>query len=397
VSLRRAGIRPLMLERLDRPSLKLLASGGGRCNFSNILPPEDFMRKFGRNGKFMRDALRAFPREKLLAFLRSAGVEPVLTDGFYYFPASGRARDIAEAFLRASEAEVRTETEAATIEISGGAVSGVTLRGGETLAADAVILAAGGCAWAGLGSSAGLKLAEQLGHAVVKPLPAVAPLIVREEWVGQLAGVTLPQARLSLHSGREILVTEGSLLFTHNGFSGFPALDLAGEVSALCDRRGTAELIVNFRADCDASAWETIFEQARRKSGSRLIRSVVSEYLPHSLADLLAEQCGASEAKAATLSAEAKRMLIERLTACRLNLTGAGPMEKAMAMRGGVSLREVNPATLASRLVRGLYLAGEILDLTGPCGGYNMQWAFTGGFLAGESAAAEIRQKGECK
>ncbi|MBO4648943.1 MAG: NAD(P)/FAD-dependent oxidoreductase, partial [Lentisphaeria bacterium] len=184
VSLRRAGIRPLMLERLDRPSLKLLASGGGRCNFSNTLPPEDFMRKFGRNGAFMRDVLRAFPREKLLTFLRSEGVEPVLTDGFYYFPASGRARDIAEAFLRASGAEVRTETEVVDIETKDGAVTGVALKNGERLTAAAVILAAGGCAWAGLGSSAGLKLAVQLGHTIVKPLPAVAPLIVREDWVG---------------------------------------------------------------------------------------------------------------------------------------------------------------------------------------------------------------------
>ena len=220
---------------------------------------------------------------------------------------------------------------------------------------------------------------------------------MREEWVGKLAGVTLPQARLSLRSGRETLVTEGSLLFTHNGFSGFPALDLAGEASALCDRHGTAELIVDFRADCDASGWEAVFEQARRSSGSRLIRSVVGEYLPHSLADLLAEQCGASEAKAATLSAEMKHSLLESLTACRLTLLGAGPMEKAMAMRGGVSLKEVDPATLSSRRIRGLYFAGEILDLTGPCGGYNMQWAFAGGFLAGESAAAGIGQKGECK
>ena len=397
VSLRRAGIRPLMLERLDRPSLKLLASGGGRCNFSNTLPPEDFMRKFGRNGQFMRNALRAFPREKLLTFLRSEGVEPVLTDDFYYFPASGRARDISDAFLRVSGAEVRTETEVVDIETKDGAATGVVLKNGERISADAVILAAGGCAWAGLGSSAGLKLAQQLGHTVVKPLPAVAPLIVSEEWVGELAGVTLPQARLSLRSGRETLVTEGSLLFTHNGFSGFPALDLAGEASALCDRHGTAELIVDFRADCDVSAWDAVFEQARRRSGSRLIRSVVSEYLPRSLADRLADQCGASEAKAATLSAEMKRMLLERLTACRLTLTGAGPMEKAMAMRGGVSLREVDPATLSSRRIRGLYFAGEILDLTGPCGGYNMQWAFAGGFLAGESAAAGTRQKGECE
>ena len=387
VSLARRGIRPLILERLDRPALKLRASGGGRCNFSNILPPEDFMRKFGRNGAFMRDALRAYPREKLLEFLHAAKVRTEVTDGFHCFPASGKAGDIADAFLRASKAEVRTDSEVTSIETEDGAVTGVTLKNGEKLSADAVILAAGGCAWAGLGTRAGLKLAEQLGHTVVKPLPAVAPLIVREEWVGRLAGLTLPNARLTLRSGRNTLVTEGSLLFTHNGFSGFPALDLAGEASALCDRDGTAELTVQFEAGMDETVWELIFASARKRCGSRLIRSILHEYLPRSIAETAAELCGCFEVKAANLSAEAGRDLIRFLAGCRLTLLGAGPMDRAMAMRGGVSLKEVDPATLSSRKVRGLYFAGEILDLAGPCGGYNMQWAFSSGFSAGDAAA----------
>ena len=387
VSLARREIRPLILERLNRPAQKLLASGGGRCNFSNALSPEGFMREFGRNGAFMRNALRAYPREKLLDLLHSEKVRTERSDGFHYFPASGKAGDVADAFLRASNAEVRTDSAVIAIEMKDGAVTGVELKNGERLAANAVILAAGGCAWSGLGTDAGMKLAERLGHTIVKPLPAMAPLIVQEEWVGRLAGVTLPDARLTLRSGRDTLTTEGSLLFTHDGFSGFPALDLAGEASALCDRNGTSELSVKFRTDMDAAAWEKVFETARRDSGSKLIRSVLHEYLPRSLSETAAELCGCSEAKAANLSAEAGRDLIRFLAGCRLTLLGAGPMDRAMAMCGGVSLKEVDPATLSSRKVRGLYFAGEILDLTGPCGGYNMQWAFSSGFSAGDAAA----------
>ncbi|MBQ9335981.1 MAG: aminoacetone oxidase family FAD-binding enzyme [Lentisphaeria bacterium] len=393
VSLRRHGIAPVIVERLGRPAMKLLASGGGRCNFSNALGPEDFMRRFGRNGAFMRDALRAYPREKLLELLRAEHVRTELADGFHYFPASGKASDVADAFLRASGAEVRTDSEAVTLETADGAVTGIVLGNREKLPADAVILAAGGCAWAGLGTDAGLKLAEQVGHTVVKPLPAVAPLTVREDWVGKLAGLTLPDAELSLRSGRETLVTQGSLLFTHNGFSGFPALDLAGEASALCDRNGTAELHLRSRTDMDAAAWEKVFGDARRESGSKLVRTVLHGHLPRSLAETAAELCNCFETKAANLSAEAKRELVRFLTACPLTLTGAGPMDRAMAMRGGISLKEVDPAALSSRKVRGLYFAGEILDLAGPCGGYNMQWAFSSGFFAGENAARSLKSK----
>ena len=388
VSIRRAGIRPLILERMSKPSMKLLASGGGRCNFSNRETPEGFMRKFGRNGSFMRNALRFAPREYLLDFLRSERVKPELTDDFYYFPASGKAGDVARAFLHASEAEIRTGAEVVSIDISGKKVCGVRLSNGDFLASETVILAAGGKAWAGLGSDAGLKLAEKAGHTILKPLPAVAPLCLKEDWPGSLAGVTLPNAKLKLKAGRDSLVTEGSLLFTHEGLSGFPALDLAGEAAAQCDKHGSAELIFSVRADLAAPDWQTILEQARKNDGSCSVQTVLCGYMPRSLARIFTGSCGCTEVKTAVLGAESRRQLLAMLDGLKLTVKSVGPLEKAMVMRGGVSLKEVDPVDLSSRLVSGLFLAGEILDLAGPCGGYNMQWAFSSGFLAGKSAAA---------
>lgn len=391
LTLSRQGVHPVILERLDRPALKLLASGGGRCNFSNVLSAEDFMKKFGRNGAFMRNALRFAPKERLLDFLESAGVETVLTEQFFYFPASGRSRDILEAFLRASGAEVRTFAEVVFISAENGRVTGIELKSGERIPVQAVVLAAGGCAWNGLGSMAGLKLAEQLGHTIRTPLPAVAPLLIREDWVTKLSGVSLPKAQLTLRSGRDTLMTTGSLLFTHVGLSGFPALDLAGDAAALCEKNGTATLHLSVCSGRTAADWKRIFDEARRNAGPKSIRSILNEYIPKSVAETLTGLCGCSEAKASNLSAGALRLLTEYLTACPLTLTGSGPMGKAMAMRGGISLKEVDPATLSSRKVQGLFLAGELLDLTGPCGGYNIQWAFSSGFLAGSSAAAYLK------
>ncbi|MBQ6597151.1 MAG: aminoacetone oxidase family FAD-binding enzyme [Lentisphaeria bacterium] len=393
VSVKRAGLHPLILERMPNHSMKLLASGGGRCNFSNREDPESFMRKVGRNGQFMRDALRFAPREFLLDFLRSERVEPELTDDFYYFPASGKARDVANAFLHASGAEVRTGKEAVSIEISAGEVDGVTLADGEFLDAEAVILAAGGTAWAGLGSEAGLSLARRAGHTIVSPLPAVAPLNLKEEWPKRLAGVTLPNAKLRLKAGREPQVTQGSLLFTHDGLSGFPALDLAGEAAAQCEKQGSAELTLTVRADLCTSDWQKKLDQARQSSGSSLVRTVLSDFMPKSLAEVFTDLSGCREVKMAVLSAAARQQLIRLLDGMKLNVTSAGPLAKAMVMRGGVSLKEVDPADLSSRLVDGLYFAGEILDLAGPCGGYNMQWAFSSGFLAGHSAAIHSNSK----
>ena len=387
LALRENGIQPVIFERRDLPGLKLLASGGGRCNFSNSLDVESFAARFGRNGLFLRDALRVAPREWLISFLESQGVKALLIDGFYYFPASGRARDILNAFLRAAHAELRTSSEVTEILTADGSVSGVRVDG-EAIAFDAVILAGGGTAWQGLGTSSGLRLAESLGHTIMKPLPAVAPLLIREDWVKALSGVSIPHAKLLLRSGKRILAESiGSLLFTHEGLSGFSALDLAGDVSALCDRSGDAELLLSIRPEWGRAEWSSELERWRNEGGAKLVRTHLARHAAHSLADAVCALSGCPEAKACMLSAMQRETLLSHLAALPLTVSGAGPMEKAMAMRGGVSLREIHPATMESRLVKGLYFAGEIVDLTGPCGGYNMQWAFSSGRLAGSMRA----------
>ena len=376
LALAEQGIHPLILERLDRPALKLLASGGGRCNFSNCLEPEDFMRKFGRNGAFMRNAMQFAPRQWLLDFLESRKVRTVLTDSFYYFPASGYARDIFDAFASASGAEIRTSAEVTGIVLENGAVRGVELHG-EVLQANCVILACGRMRMDGPWN------AERVGPRPEKP---DMPFCLRfrrshrcwskKRWVGSLSGVTLENASLTLRSGRDMLKTSGSLLFTHTGLSGFPAMDLAAEVSSLCREKETVPLLLSVKDSWDKARWSQEFDLWRSRDGKKGIRSLLAQHIPHSLADIFCDLCGCAEAKASTLSAVSRELLLEKLCAGKLTLKGAGPMEKAMAMRGGVSLKEVRPDTMESRIVQGLFFAGEVLDLVGPCGGYNIQWAF---------------------
>lgn len=385
-ALREKGHNALLLERKDLLSLKLLASGGGRCNFSNILSMDRFMESFGQNGTFMRNALQFSFREWLISFLEKQGVRSVLTDDFFYFPASGKAKDVQRAFLDYACPEIRCGCEVREILLDEGKkVRGLLLPDGEEIPCCAVILAGGGRAWKGLGTGSGLALAEKVSHTIRQALPAVAPLLVEDAWVKSLAGVTLPAGSLTLKIRRRTLVKEGSILFTHRGLSGFPSLDLAGDAAELCAKQGKAVLYLNFNTALDQSAWEKVLQQGRVQEGNVFVKNLLGRYLTKSAASAVCELCHCEATALCHLTRESMRMLPEMLTKCPLTLLGAGPMEEAMVMRGGVSLKEVDPGTMESRLVKGLYFAGEILDLDGPCGGYNIQWAFSSGRLAGIS------------
>lgn len=391
IGAREKGEEAVILERLSLPSRKLLASGGGKCNFSNMLSPEGFMEKFGRKGAFMRNALALTFREWVTRFLKSRGVETILADDFYCFPASGGSSAVLEAFSR-SFPPVETSCEVTEILTESGRVAGVRLKDGRRLKTSRLILAAGGCAWAGLGTFSGLLLAEKCGHTLIKPLPAVAPLNVREDWVKTLAGVSLNNAELFLYGKgkRPLWRTQGNLLFTHEGLSGFAALDMAEAAGRVSLESGTATVFLRLFPGREKEELSALPEKYRRNFGRRSVRTLLAEKegLPRSLAGAVTALAGCEETLSCRLSGASAEKLSSLLRdGIPLTVESAGPMEKAMAMSGGVSLKEIDPATMESRIVKGLYFAGEIMDLAGPCGGYNIQWAISSGRLAGQSAA----------
>lgn len=388
------GARTLLFERMDRPGMKLLASGGGRCNVGNALSPQAFMARFGRNGRFMSDALSAASPEWLRDFLASHGAECELTDGFHYFSKSGRASDILNAFLnecRRLGVELRTGVRVESIErLPDGSFD--VKAGGSSFKARAVILTTGGMAWPSLGGSrCGLELARKLGHSIVKPLPAMAPIIVSDSWVGQLSGVSLKESRLTLDlGGRKRFVGEGELLFTHDGFSGPAALDISGDIAVACDEaNGPVKFELQVKPGWGVREWTAEIDSWRKSGPRRFARNALAGYVSRSLADALCVLASVPDVACCELKAADRDKLAAILAATPLTATGAGPMDRAMAMRGGVSLKEVDPRTLESKIVPGLFFAGEVLDLVGPCGGYNIQWAFSSGRLAGLSAAGK--------
>lgn len=339
----------------------------------------------------MSPALDFAPSSWLLDFLEERGIPCSAEDGFHYFPISGRARDILDAFLsecRKLSVEIRCASRVRSLHIKEGSVAGIEMEDGSLVEAGRTVLACGGMAWPRLGGCAdGLDLARSAGHAIVKPLPAMAPVCVKDEWVKSLSGVSLPDASLSVGSGRSKMTCEGELLFTHDGLSGPAALDVSGEVAKLSDESGETPLSLCVKPGWGRDEWTAEIDSWRNDSGRKLVRSSLAKHLPHSLADALCSLAGCLEEKSCALRAESRRRLAETLAETTLSATGTPGFEKAMAMKGGVSLKEIRPDTLESRVVKGLFFAGELLDVVGPCGGYNIQWAFSSGSLAGASAA----------
>ena len=220
------GASTVILERDHAVGRKLCATGNGRCNFSNTLPPLKFMAEFGRHGRFMADALRAAPREFFLDLLQQEGIRPVVENEIHYFPMNGRASDVRDAFLRAAKragAQTRLSTPVRRVLVENGAAAGVETYGGEVIRASHIILACGGTAAPALGgSSSGIQLAQALGHTVREPVAALAPIHVDDPWISELAGLTVPDAELGVMVGTRRVSMRGSLLFTHTGFPARP-------------------------------------------------------------------------------------------------------------------------------------------------------------------------------
>ena len=386
------GASTLLLERDHMIGRKLCATGNGRCNFSNTLPPLKFMERFGRNGRFMTDALRAAPREFFLDLLLQEGIRPVVEDEIHYFPMNGHAPDVRDAFLRAARragAETRLSTGVKRILVENGAVSGVETQSGETIFAEHVILACGGTAAPALGGSvSGLELAKSLGHTVREPVATLAPIHVDDPWTGELAGLTLPDAELGVMNGTKHISMRGSLLFTHGGFSGPAAMDLSGAVNRILANEGTAKVFLRALPGQKEQGWFDYLVRERETVPDHLLKNSLARVLPRSFAGLVCERLFGPEFHSKRLTNAAAHELAHFLDRIEFAVTRAASMDEAMAMDGGVSLREVDPRTMGSRIVRGVHFAGEILDLTGPTGGFNIQFALSGGYLAGLSAAS---------
>jgi predicted flavoprotein YhiN len=403
------GRRTLLVEKNRRPGVKILMSGGTRCNLTHATDRRGIVAAFGKQqGSFLHSALAALGPDELVALFNAEGVATKMEPGGKIFPVSDRATDVLAALERMrvrSGAELVTDAPVDAVRREGDAF--VVTAGRQSWQSHSVILTVGGQSYPGSGTCGdGYAWAKSLGHSIIPPRPALTPLTSNERWVQELRGVTVPDVQVTIAEPAEHQSLEGqprspatprvkssaentrrgSFLFTHFGLSGPVVMDLSRIITA----RPQA---ANWIAACDflpavkePELLARVADEAAR-SGKRGILGIVAEWTPRRLAEALLSRAGVPEdRRVAELSRAERAVLVNAIKALPIPIAGSLGFKKAEVTAGGVALDEVDSRTMQSKLVPGLFIAGELLDLDGPIGGYNFQAAFSTGALAGENA-----------
>jgi len=383
----RNGDRVVLLEKLSSIGTKLKATGGGRCNLTNTLPKDIFMEHFGRDGRFMRDALNAFNNNDLREFFLSIGVETDAPDGFRVFPIGHSAKTILNALQKEMDnlgVEIYCNQSVKNIDIKDDIK--IVSTESHIFKAEKIVIATGGLGYPKLGAEGdGFRLAKNMGHKITPLYPAMMPLQTKEDWVSRCRADTIPKVemRVDIKKYRK-LSAKGDLIFTKNGIRGPVVLDFSREITPILDKLGEVPIVMNLTKGLNAEDIRIKFNKTLLDKPDILVIDLVQTLLPSAISLALCDEVNADpNITFKKLSGVVRDSLISTLVWTPLTIIGHNGFDMAMITRGGVSLKDINPKTMESKVVNGIYFCGEVINIDGPCGGYNLQWAFSSGFLAG--------------
>ncbi len=390
------GAKVLLLEKTNRLGTKILISGGGKCNIAHDGPMGEVLQAFRQNeGRWLKASCYAFPNHEILRLFTARGLDLETRPDGRVFPARGNAKDVVailRTYLEDAGVEMRFEAPVTGLQVVDGRVTGVQV-GDELIPAPAVIIGSGGSSYPGSGTTGdGWRWLRDLGHSVVKVRAALAPMYLRlEETDPTRAGVALREVLLKAKAGtKEIARWQGDLLFTHHGISGPCALGISRAVAEKMEDNPVA-LTVDLAPQDSHDELSRKIQEWQREHPKRRILGYLEGYVPERLAPALAASAEIpAEETAWGISAKARNRLVECLKAWRLGNVRVVPLEKGEVVAGGIDLNEVDPRSMRSLKVDGLYVCGEILDIAGPVGGYNLQAAFSTGYAAGQAAASQV-------
>jgi len=380
----------MLLEKMKKPGRKMMITGKGRCNITNAADVPEIIKNIQGNGRFLFSSMKAFDNRAVIDFFEEQGVATKVERGQRVFPVSDKAQDVVEAMVsRLHELGVKVATDSAVkdILVEAGRVKGVRLKSGAIHKADAVILAVGGASYPGTGSSGdGYAMAETLGHTIVPVRPSLVPLTTEEEWVQEVQGLSLRNVRAELLvDGKTELSLFGEMMFTHYGVTGPVILSMSRTASGyLLAGSHFLELSLNLKPALSEEKLEARLQRDFERYQRKELKNGLVDLLPHKLIEPVLDAAYlASDKPVHQVTVEERKRLVHTLQHLVLTISGTRPLAEAIVTAGGVSVKEIDPRSMESKLVKGFYLAGEVVDVDAFTGGYNLQAAFSMGAAAG--------------
>jgi predicted Rossmann fold flavoprotein len=382
-----------LLEKKESAGNKLLLSGKGRCNLTNAEDLEYFLKRFSKNGDFLRDAFKKFFNRELMDFFEQRGLKLKIERQMRVFPQTDRSASILNVLKKELEkvgVQVIYKAKVVDLLLTGGKVKAVRLENGRDIACDRIILASGGASYSFTGSDAsGINIVRRLGHEIVPLRAGLVPLDVKQNYPRKLEGLTLRNIKLKFSDGKAQIVSEiGELIFTASGISGPLVITLSGRVIDMLAQNKNVCVEIDLKPALSIEQLDSRMLREFKANAKKSIKNALKELLPLRLIKVFIDAAAIDLLKKCSqITQDEREKIVSLLKGFRMDISGARPVEEGMVTRGGVSLKEINPRTMESRLIKGLYFCGEMMDVDADTGGFNLQAAFSTGYLAGESAA----------
>lgn len=398
ISAARQGARVTLIEKNKSLGVKLLITGKGRCNLTNIGDVDSIIANFPDNGVFLYSALYQFSNDNLIQLLTELNVETKVERGGRVFPVSDKAKDVVNAltsYLKKLKVDLKLSTKVDGLKIDKGRIVGV-LVDQKLLKAEAVIITTGGLSYPRTGSTGdGFRWAESVGHKVTPLYPSLVPLEVKEQWAKELAGLTLKNVKVvAYQKNRKVAAQFGEMLFTHFGVSGPIILSLSRFIVPLLNEKQEIHLEIDLKP---ALALEKLDDRVKRdlnKYTNKQLKNSLQDLLPKALITPVIELSQIPMDKQCNqITKEERLRIVKLLKHLPITIVKARSFHEAIVTHGGVDIKEIDPTTMESKLIKGLYFAGEVIDIDAFTGGYNLQAAFSTGFVAGQAAATDIVSK----
>ena len=387
------GAEVTIIEKMRVPGKKMLITGKGRCNITNAGELQDIIKNLPGNGRFLNSALRLSSNDDIVCLLECNGLETKVERGNRVFPVSDKAKDVVDTLVKIYTdlgGKLITDCKVTEIIVKDGVATGVKTTNGH-FTADKVILCAGGASYPGTGSDGGgAKLAAKVGHSIVPLKPSLVPLVSDYAYVEDLQGLSLRNVRATLYGdGKKLTDDFGEMLFTHFGVSGPIILSLSNMAAEALSKGMEVELAIDLKPALSEEKLDARIQRDFTTYSRKQLVNGMKDLLPQRLIPVVCDMAYLDEEKFINqVSREERKRLVDTLKRFVVPITGTRPIAEAIVTAGGVSVKEINPKTMESKLINGLYFAGEVMDVDGYTGGFNLQAAFSSGYAAGVAASS---------